>query len=189
MRNVIRFEVPQKTVVLFEAPDRIKDTLTALAAIEQDGATKICIARELTKIHEEAFRGSLSGACEWVTNGTHRERGEFCLLLHRPSTLSSASPLISTSVDVVGNVEGINNVAPDAGAAARISSTLVKNLLERDVPLSSAVAAVAKSLQMKKSDLYKRALEIQQDLLLDEHSAQDTGARKSKRGRLKPKRT
>jgi len=47
-----------ETLVLFESPHRIGKTLTDLA--EALGDRDACVARELTKLHEEARRGSLS---------------------------------------------------------------------------------------------------------------------------------
>jgi 16S rRNA (cytidine1402-2'-O)-methyltransferase len=47
-----------ETVILFEAPFRTKETLCELASM--DPTRKACVARELTKIHEEFVRGTLS---------------------------------------------------------------------------------------------------------------------------------
>jgi 16S rRNA (cytidine1402-2'-O)-methyltransferase len=60
-------ETPE-TVVLFEAPGRVRGTLGELAdATPERGA---CIARELTKVHEEFVRSSCAGLAaderEWV---------------------------------------------------------------------------------------------------------------------------
>lgn len=45
-------------VVLFESPNRTKDTLVELAAATPE--RRACVARELTKVHEELVRGTLS---------------------------------------------------------------------------------------------------------------------------------
>jgi 16S rRNA (cytidine1402-2'-O)-methyltransferase len=60
-------ETPE-TVVLFEAPGRVQATLAALAdATPERGA---CVARELTKVHEEFVRSSCAGLAaderEWI---------------------------------------------------------------------------------------------------------------------------
>ncbi len=47
-----------ETLVLFESPRRVGATLTALA--EGLGDRPACVARELTKLHEEFVRGSLT---------------------------------------------------------------------------------------------------------------------------------
>jgi 16S rRNA (cytidine1402-2'-O)-methyltransferase len=53
-----RIEHETMPVVLFEAPHRMQETLVDLAAHCPDRAAAVC--RELTKLHEEILRGSLS---------------------------------------------------------------------------------------------------------------------------------
>jgi 16S rRNA (cytidine1402-2'-O)-methyltransferase len=54
-----RMATEERTVVLFEAPGRVAATLRDLAAACGDGrAAAVC--RELTKLHEEVWRGTLS---------------------------------------------------------------------------------------------------------------------------------
>ncbi len=55
MERVLR---SAETVVAFESPRRIGDSLAALAAIAPDRPVAVC--RELTKMHEEISRGSLA---------------------------------------------------------------------------------------------------------------------------------
>jgi 16S rRNA (cytidine1402-2'-O)-methyltransferase len=54
----------EATVVLFEAPGRVVKTLGLIR--EVFGEVKVCIARELTKVHEEYIRGSVSQVLEEV---------------------------------------------------------------------------------------------------------------------------
>lgn len=64
-----------ETVVIFEAPNRVQDTLNDLAEIMPD--RDVCVARELTKIHEEFVRGKLKELA-----GIEREwMGEVVLVL------------------------------------------------------------------------------------------------------------
>ena len=55
MEQVLRSDV---TVVAFESPRRVGESLAALAAIAPDRPAAVC--RELTKMHEEISRGSLA---------------------------------------------------------------------------------------------------------------------------------
>jgi 16S rRNA (cytidine1402-2'-O)-methyltransferase len=55
MERVLR---AAETVVAFESPRRIGDSLAALAAIAPDRPAAVC--REMTKMHEEVSRGSLA---------------------------------------------------------------------------------------------------------------------------------
>lgn len=67
----------RRTLVVFESPHRIRESLDDLAAILGDRA--ICVARELTKFYEEFFRGTLSLACAHFAE--HEPRGEFTLVI------------------------------------------------------------------------------------------------------------
>lgn len=64
------------TVILYEAPHRIKKTLTELS--EYIDNRRICIAREITKIYEEFIRGYLQ---DIVANFNIKEKGEFVLVI------------------------------------------------------------------------------------------------------------
>ena len=67
-----------RTVVLYEAPHRVVRTigdLVGTAGPDRD----VVLAREVTKLHEEWFRGTLGAAAEWL--GAHEPRGEFVIVL------------------------------------------------------------------------------------------------------------
>ena len=64
-----------RTVVAFEAPHRIREALTDIEEILGDRRISIC--RELTKVHEEVFRGRVSQAREHFAE----PRGEFSLVI------------------------------------------------------------------------------------------------------------
>jgi len=63
------------TLVAFEAPHRISETLND--AFEVFGDRKAAVCRELTKVYEEVFRGRLSQAVEHFA----QPRGEFTLVI------------------------------------------------------------------------------------------------------------
>lgn len=66
-----------RTLVFFEAPGRVSDTLAALA--EVFGATRpAAVCRELTKLHEEVRRGDLGELAAWAAGGL---RGEVCIVV------------------------------------------------------------------------------------------------------------
>lgn len=67
-----------RTMVLYEAPHRVARTLADLAAA-LGPSRKVVLARELTKLHEEVWRGPLSAAVEWAE--AHPPRGEFVLVV------------------------------------------------------------------------------------------------------------
>lgn len=62
----------RRTIVLYEAPHRLERTLTELA--EAFGATRrVSVSREITKLHEEVWRGSLAEAVAWAGTGPKGE--------------------------------------------------------------------------------------------------------------------
>lgn len=67
-----------ETVLFYEAPHRLKDTLQALE--ESCGSDRrVVLARELTKKFEEFLRGTLGEAKAWAAG--NEIRGEFCIVL------------------------------------------------------------------------------------------------------------
>ena len=67
-----------RTVILFEAPHRLEKTLNDLVDV-CGGERRIVLARELTKLHEEIWRGTVSGAIERCAEVD--PRGEYVLVL------------------------------------------------------------------------------------------------------------
>jgi 16S rRNA (cytidine1402-2'-O)-methyltransferase len=54
-----------RTAVLYEAPHRLARTLADLVEV-CGGERRVAIAREITKLHEQVWRGTLAGAVVWV---------------------------------------------------------------------------------------------------------------------------
>lgn len=71
--------VERRTTVIYEAPHRVERTIADLAAVcgMQRG---VAIARELTKIYESVWRGSLGAAVAHI--GSKEPRGEYVIVLH-----------------------------------------------------------------------------------------------------------
>jgi 16S rRNA (cytidine1402-2'-O)-methyltransferase len=63
------------TLVFFEAPHRVRDTLAAVLRVLGD--RQVAIGRELTKIHEEYLRGAVSDVLARLAE----PRGEFTIVL------------------------------------------------------------------------------------------------------------
>ena len=64
-----------RTIVAFEAPHRLREALTDIEEILGDRRVSVC--RELTKVHEEIFRGRVSQTREHFG----QPRGEFSLVI------------------------------------------------------------------------------------------------------------
>lgn len=65
------------TLVFYESPHRLKETLTSMYDVL--GNRKVAICRELTKKFEEFIRGTLEEIIKWANQD--EIRGEFCLIV------------------------------------------------------------------------------------------------------------
>jgi 16S rRNA (cytidine1402-2'-O)-methyltransferase len=121
----------EATVIAYESPHRILETLAAMADVF--GSRPIVVARELTKLHEEFLRGSAAEI--------HRQLAE------RPSVKGEFTILIGKA---------------EAEADARAVDPLAEiERLEREEHLDhmKAVKVVAKALGLPKREVYRLALE------------------------------
>ena len=114
------------TVILYEAPHKLSSTLRDL--LEALGDRRLCIAREITKIHEEIIRTTLAEAVEAYPNNDLK--GEIVLILEGAKKESRTF-----------TIEDAKSMAEDM-----ISSGMSKN---------DAAKAAAKETGLKKSDIYK----------------------------------
>lgn len=73
-----RFAELEETVVFYESPHRLLKTLEKMAAI-MGPERPVAVAKELTKIHEFTFRGTLSEAL--LHFGNQPVKGEFVLIV------------------------------------------------------------------------------------------------------------
>ncbi len=119
------------TLVFYEAPHRIVDSLDAL--LRAFGPSRrVVIARELSKLFEQIHRCALADAGAWLAADPNRQRGEFVLL-----------------------VEGATEAADDMAEARRLLSILLEAC-----PVSQAAALAAKITGLKKNALYTLALQM-----------------------------
>jgi len=65
------------TLIFFETPHRITDSLEDIHSTL--GNRRICVAREMTKLYEEFWRGDVKGAIDYF--GSKEARGEFTLVI------------------------------------------------------------------------------------------------------------
>jgi 16S rRNA (cytidine1402-2'-O)-methyltransferase len=110
--------------------------LATLAAISTVwGAERpLVVARELTKLHEELFRGTVGAALDHF--GAARVRGELVLILPPHAAIAPARDL---------------------------AGVLRELLVERQLPRKQAVKQVAKEFGVPSSDVYRVSLEIDLD--------------------------
>lgn len=121
-----------RTLIFYEAPHRLLDTVTALAAIF-GGDRQAVLARELTKLFETIRRLPLAELRDWIASDSNQQRGECVLVVH--------------------------GCLPQQGEiSAETERVLV--LLMAELPLKQAAQLAAQITGIKKNTLYQRALTL-----------------------------
>lgn len=67
----------ERTIILYESPHRLLKTLKEI--LEIFGDREIAVAKELTKVHEEVFRGKVSEVLIKLT--PDKIKGEFVIVI------------------------------------------------------------------------------------------------------------
>lgn len=125
----LRFE--ERTIVLFEAPHRLVDSLIDARSI-LGGSRLGAICREMTKTYEETIRGSLDQLVDWAQS--HEILGEITLVL--------------------GGVEVGTKAATNEQLVAR-----VREFEEAGMDRKGAIATVAQELDLPKKLVYAAVVE------------------------------
>ena len=86
--RITEMATERRTVVLYEAPHRVARTMADLAAA-CGGGRRVALARELTKLHEEVWRGTLDEAV--VHTEQVAPRGEYVVVLEGAPAPADAS--------------------------------------------------------------------------------------------------
>jgi 16S rRNA (cytidine1402-2'-O)-methyltransferase len=92
------------TLVLYEAPHRILETLADVESVWGEQA-RVVVARELTKLHEEFLRGTV-GEVRYALSARDRIRGEMVLLIEATSPAQPANLAGSVIQQVSQLMEG-----------------------------------------------------------------------------------
>ena len=129
-RLFAEFEKLKATLIFFESPHRIVETLHDLAAALPGRA--VAVTRELTKLHEEVLRGGAAEIAE--TLGSRAAvKGEITLIVGPPTEEEAVSE------DVLG---------------AAIATAL------KTMPASKAASELARRFNLNRSDIYQRILDL-----------------------------
>ncbi|WP_078711135.1 16S rRNA (cytidine(1402)-2'-O)-methyltransferase [Anaerorhabdus furcosa] len=112
------------TLIFYEAPHRIEKMLASV--LEALGDRQVCVARELTKKHEEFIRGCCSEVLEEIKGA----KGEMVVV-----------------------VEGFNEELKPAIDMGEIT-LLVEEAISQGLSKSDAIKAVAKQTGMSKNEIY-----------------------------------
>jgi 16S rRNA (cytidine1402-2'-O)-methyltransferase len=120
------------TLVFYEAPHRILDTLGDLEAVFGP-SLRVVIARELTKVHEEFLRGTVTEV-RGILAGRDRIRGEITLLVQAPAESQSRA-----------------DVCASMSLAARVAQLQANEGIDE----KEALKRLARELGQSKSELYR----------------------------------
>ncbi len=112
----------KETLIFYEAPHRIDKTLKSLFDIL--GSRRACIARELTKIHEEYIRGNLE---EFLSLDKESLKGEMVIVVEGNSEEISKMPEEKDIVNLIRNFENMGMSTKDAIKKASELLNLPKN--------------------------------------------------------------
>lgn len=129
MRRLQELARESRTQVFYEAPHRICRLFEDLMQSHgpQRSAT---LAKELTKVHETVYKGTLETLSRWLLEDDRRQKGEFVLV-----------------------VEGMTASVPENSEVER-----ALNILLGKMSVKEAVATAADILQVPRNKLYKLAV-------------------------------
>jgi 16S rRNA (cytidine1402-2'-O)-methyltransferase len=117
------------TMVFFEAPHRLQEMLDDLMLVL--GNRRIAVCREMTKIHEEVFRGTVGQAIEHFTN----PRGEFTLVVEGQKEVRK--PEMNDDIE-----------------------SRLRELRQSGVPAKEAIAGLSGQTGLSKKELYRKWIEV-----------------------------
>ena len=120
----------KRTMVFYEAPHKLPNTLKDM--YDAFGDRRIAIVRELTKVHEEVIRTTLSEAVQRYADGS--VKGEIVLVL-----------------EGAGEEQAVPETLEDAIELAR-------QRIESGMSVSGAAKEAAELTGFKKGDIYKRLI-------------------------------
>lgn len=144
----------QRTLVLYEAPHRLTECLTAL--LTTLGDREAALARELTKLHEQWLRGPLSSLLARYASET--PRGEYTIVVAGAVAAAEATP--AQQADAQAAVE----------AEARVQ---LAALLASGSGTRAAATEVATTLGLPKRLTYELALRLSREAATDAADSED----------------
>jgi 16S rRNA (cytidine1402-2'-O)-methyltransferase len=140
------------TLILYESPRRLVKTLKDM--LLSWGERRVAVARELTKIHEEIFRGSISDAVEHFTAEI---RGELTLVVEGagPGPDMDSESLPGTGSSAPGP-EGLNRESTDMDSPTwRVE---LEAVLRQGLSSKQAASAIASRFNLPRRMVYQEAL-------------------------------
>ncbi len=132
LNELERLKTEERTIIIYEAPHRILALLKDMK--EVIGNRQISISRELTKIHEETFRGTIDQGLDKFEK--EKPKGEFVLIIRGAEAVEE-------------------DLFPDITIKEQIKYYMEEGLTKKD-----AVKKVAQLRNISKNLVYKESIDI-----------------------------
>jgi len=127
----------QRTQVYYESCHRIIPSIQAMANIFGSDR-KVVLARELTKLYEQVFRGDLTGLQEWIISDSSHQKGEFVIM--------------------VAGYEKEEDSDESNASTEQLLTVLIEEL-----PIKQAANLAARITGQKKNALYRQAMALKKE--------------------------
>ncbi len=127
----------QRTQIYYESSHRVVATIEAMLLVFGE-QRKVVLARELTKMYEQIFRGNLAGLQEWINVDPMHQKGEFVLMVNGHEEKSESDAINSSSEELL-------------------------EILLQELPVKQAASLAAKITGRKKNELYRLAMTIKDE--------------------------
>lgn len=144
------FRYQKRALVAYESPRRLVSSLEVIAAF--DPGRRICVTRELTKVHEEVFRGAVSEARDFFS--AKEVLGEITVIVEGAKPGPGAKAGHGAETEAAGKAHGAEQRETAQGEAL----DEVMRLVQGGMPLNEAVRTVAAKTGLKRNELYRLAL-------------------------------
>lgn len=128
----------QRTIIFYEAPHRLLKTLAVIKDVL--GERKMCLARELTKLHEEIIRSNVSEIIAGIETKSSQIRGEYVLV-----------------------IEGCKKDDLVISAQENELPAKITQMLKSGLSVKTIVQEITKTYKMKRSEVYQLALQMQRE--------------------------
>ena len=142
------------TLIMYESPKRLAKTLKDM--LGSWGERRVAVARELTKMHEEIFRGSISEA---LAHFSGEVRGELTLVVEGAGQGMDSKLLPDTGSSVPGP-EGLNCESSDLESPTWRGE--LQALLRQGLSSKQAASAIATRFNLPRRMVYQAALAMKQ---------------------------
>ena len=136
MEHLMELRHERRTMVFYEAPHKLLSTLKDMNSVFGD--RNIVVVKELTKIHETSWRGTLSEAVKYHTENP--PKGEYVLVL-----------------------DGEQIEKEEMRDPMEEAISIAKELMEKGKPASMAAKEAAKLTGQTKGEVYKRLVEEEEE--------------------------